>query len=239
VTTTVRGAPVVVGPSGAVLYTGDLAIAALGRPDQVFRALRRIRPTGGGARFTPPSPGVDALANCARVARPFAPLGSRVAALRRTPGLPLVWVGQWYAGGRLTGAERTGTTAVLSYTSCGRGSELGSCLETISFSSEPVNRLTLRDTLAGATCRTFTVAGAPGVAWTKDLAGETGAGVLIFTASTAISLANDITLEKIPISRLEAVSRLVRPLPPDRQLPAPSYDTRGLLAACADRAPIK
>ena len=238
-TTTVRGAPVVVGPSGAVLYTGELAIAALGRPDQVGRALARIRPVGGRARVTPPSLGVEALASCIRIARPFAPLEARVAALRRDPGLPLVWVGPWYAGGRLTSAERTGKTAVLSYTSCGRGSRLGSCLETISISSEQADGRRLRDTLSGATCRTFTAAGASGVAWTKDLAGETGGGVLIFTGNTAISLANDITLEMIPTSRLEAVAQLVRPLPPDTQLLPPRYDTERLLAACADRAPVR
>ena len=55
------------------------------------------------------------------------------------------------------------------------------------------------------------MAGAPGVAWTKDLAGETGAGVYVFTGKAAISLANDITLEAIPISRVEAVSKLVQP----------------------------
>jgi len=238
VTTTVRGAPVVVGPGGAVLYTGDLAIAVLGLPDQVGRALSRIRPVNGAVRFAPPSPGVDALSNCSRAARPFAALASRIATLRRAPGLPLAWVGRWYAGGRLTGADRTGETAVLSYTSCGRNSDLGSCLETLSLSSEAANMPAMRETLSGATCRTFTVAGAQGVAWTKDLAGQTGGGVLVFTGDAAISLANDLTLEVIPISRLEAVARLVRPLPPDTRLPPPRYDTRGLLAGCADRAPM-
>ena len=237
-TTTVRGAPVVVGPGGAVLYTGELAIAALGQPDQVGRALAQIRPVDGRARMTPPSLGVEALTNCIRVARPFASLEDRTAALRRNPGLPLVWVGPWYAGGRLTSAERTGKTAVLSYASCGRGSELGSCLETISISSEPADGRRLRATLSGATCRTFTAAGASGVAWTKDLAGETAGGVLIFTGDAAISLANDITLEMIPISRLEAVAQLVRPLPPDTQLPPPRYHTQRLLAACGERAPV-
>ena len=237
-TTTVRGAPVVVGPDGAVLYTGDLAIAVLGPPDQVGRALARIRPVKGAARFTPPSPGADALLGCSPVAHPFAPLASRIAVLRRNPGLPLVWVGPWYAGGRLTGAGRTGETAVLSYASCGRSADLGSCLETMSLSSEAADLRRIRETLSGATCRTFSVAGATGVAWTKDLAGETGGGVLVFTGTTVISLANDITLEEIPISRLEAVARLVRPLPPVTHLAPPRYDTRGLLDACAERAAI-
>ena len=96
----------------------------------------------------------------------------------------------------------------------------------------------IRSTLGGATCRTFTVAGAPGVAWTKDLAGETGAGVYVFTGKAAISLANDITLEKIPISRVEDVARLVKPLPPATRLPAPTYDTKRLIAACAEQAPL-
>ena len=148
-------------------------------------------------------------------------------------------MGQWYAGGRLTGAERSGKTAVLTYTSCGRSSDLGSCLETISLSTEPADLGNIHSTLAGATCRTFTVAGAPGVAWTKNLAGETGAGVYVFTGKAAISLANDITLDVIPISRVEAVARIVRPLPPARRLPRPTYDTRRLVAACAERAPLQ
>ena len=149
-----------------------------------------------------------------------------------------MWVGEWYAGGRLTGAERTGQTAVLTYTSCGRSSSLGSCLETLSLSSETADIADIHSTLGGATCHTFTVAGAPGVAWTKDLAGETGAGVYVFTGKAAISLANDITLEEIPISRVENVARLVRPLPPATRLPAPTYDTKRLIAACAKRAPV-
>ena len=223
-----------------MLYTGDLAIAALGRPEQVGRALSSVRLVNGATRLAPPSPAVDALDSCVKVTHPFTPLATRIAALRNDPGLPLVWVGPWYAGGRLTGAEKTGKTAVLTYTSCGSGSHLGSCLETISLSSELVTdpRL-IHSTLAGATCRTFTVAGAPGVAWTKDLAGETGAGVYVFTGKAAISLANDITLEAIPISRVEAVSKLVRPLPPAKSLPAPTYDTRSLLAACAERTPVE
>jgi hypothetical protein len=238
--TTIRGAPVVVGPTGAVLYTGDLAIAALGRPEQVGHALSSVKLVKGATRLAPPSPAVDALDSCVEVTHPFTPLARRIAALRKDPGLPLVWVGTWYAGGRLSGAEKTGKTAVLTYTSCGTGSHLASCLETISLSSELVTdpRL-IHSTLAGATCRTFTAAGAPGVAWTKDLAGETGAGVYVFTGKAAISLANDITLEAIPISRVEAVSKLVRPLPPAKSLPPPTYDTRRLLAACAERAPVK
>ena len=127
---------------------------------------------------------------------------------------------------------------MLSYTSCGRGSALGSCLETLSLSSEPANQPAVRATLAGATCRTFTAAGAPGVAWKKDLAGESGAGVFLFTGKATISFANDITLENIPISRVEAVSRLVRPFPPTRRLAAPEYDTRRLLRGCADLKPV-
>lgn len=237
--TTIRGAPVVVGPGGALLYTGDLAIAALGRPEQVGRALSHVASVSGTGRLTPPSPGVAALDNCVKVTSPFTPLARRVASLRKNPGLPLVWAGQWYAGGRLTGAERTGKTAVLTYTSCGSGSDLGSCLETLSLSSEAAHPGLIRSTLAGATCRTFTVGGAPGVAWTKNLAGETGAGVYVFTGKAAISLANDITLEVIPISRVEAVARIVRPLPPARRLPPPSYDTQRLVAACAERAPLQ
>jgi len=236
--TTVHGAPVVVAPGGAILYTDDLAIAVLGRPDQVGRALAQVRPVNGAAQFKPPSPGVDALDNCIKIAHPFAPLAQRISQLRQQPGLPLVWVGEWYAGGRLTGAERTGQTAVLTYTSCGRSSSLGSCLETLSLSSEPADIADIHSTLQGATCHTFTVAGAPGVAWTKDLAGETGAGVYVFTGKAAISLANDITLEQIPISRVEAVARLVKPLPPETRLPAPTYDTKRLLAACAKQATV-
>jgi hypothetical protein len=236
--TTVRGAPVVVAPGGAILYTADLAIAVLGRPEQVGRALARVRPVSGAAKFQPPSPGVAALDNCIEIANPFAPLAQRITELRAEPGLPLVWVGEWYAGGRLTGAERTGKTAVLTYTSCGRSSSLGACLETLSLSSQAADLQDIHSTLDGATCRTFTVAGAPGVAWTKDLAGETGAGVYVFTGKAAISLANDITLETIPISRVEAVARLVKPLPPATQLPAPTYDPKRLVAACAERTPL-
>ncbi len=235
-TTTVRGAPVVVAPGGAILYTANLAIAVLGRPEQVGRALARVRPVSGRAEFEPPSPGVEALDNCARIEHPFAPLAQRLAELRIKPGLPLVWLGEWYAGGRLTGAERTGRTAVLSYTSCGRSSLLGACLETASLSSELADPPSIRSTLAGATCHTFTAAGAPGIAWTKDLAGETGAGVYLFTGKAAISLANDITLEKIPISRVDAVARLVEPLPPATRLPTPTYDSKRFVAACAKRA---
>ena len=53
--TTIRGAPVVVGPTGSVLYTGDLAIAAWApgagrtRPEQ-----RRL--VNGSTRLAPPSP---------------------------------------------------------------------------------------------------------------------------------------------------------------------------------------
>lgn len=236
--TTVRGAPVVVGEEGSILYTGDLAIAVLGRPEEVGRALARVHPVNGSASFATPDPAVDALSNCTRLAHPFAPLSSRIAALRKDPGVPLAWLGEWYAGGRLTTAARTGKTAVLSYTSCGKGSDLGSCLETVSISSEPADPARLRATLAGATCKTFTAGGAPGIAWTKDLAGETGGGVLVLTGNAAISLANDITLESIPISRFEAVARLVRPLPPATALPKPGYDTRRVLAACATREPI-
>jgi hypothetical protein len=82
------------------------------------------------------------------------------------------------------------------------------------------------------------VGGAPGVAWTKDLAGETGGGVVVFTGPAMLTLANDITLEKIPISRLEAVARLVRPLPPTTALPKPRYPTAPLLAGCAEQAPV-
>jgi hypothetical protein len=236
--TTVRGAPVVAGPNGAILYTGNLAIAVLGRPDQVGRALAAVRPVKGAARFSRPDPDVEALSNCTRVARPFTPLPSRLASLRRSPGFPLTWVGPWYAGGRLTNGERSGDTSVLSYTSCGKESDLGSCLETMALSSQPAQPAALRETLKGATCRTFSVGGAPGVAWTKDLAGETGGGVIVFTGPAMITLANDITLEKIPISRLEAVARLVRPLPPATALPRPRYPTARLLAACATRAPV-
>ena len=49
--TTIRGAPVVVAPGGAILYTDNLAIAALGRPEQVGRALALVRPVNGAARF--------------------------------------------------------------------------------------------------------------------------------------------------------------------------------------------
>jgi hypothetical protein len=235
--TTVRGAPVVVGQEGSILFTGDLAIAVLGRPEEVGRALARVRPVNGAAAFATPDPAVDALSNCTRLAHPFAPLSARIAALRKDPGMPLAWVGEWYAGGRLTTADRTGKTAVLAYASCGKGSDLGSCLETVSISSEPADTARLRGDLAGATCKTFTTADAAGVAWTKDLSGETGGGVILFTGDAAISLANDITLESIPMSRFVAVAKLVRPLPPATTLPKPTYDTRRILAACATRDP--
>ena len=97
--TTVRGAPVVVAPSGAILYTADLAIAILGRPEQVGRALAQVRPVSGAVDFQRPSLGVDALDNCIKLAHPFAPLAQRIAELRAKPGLPLAWVGEWYAEG--------------------------------------------------------------------------------------------------------------------------------------------
>lgn len=236
--TTVRGAPVVVGPSGAILYTGDLAIAVLGRPDQVGRALAQVRPVVGRARLTRPSPAVDALSNCVVDRHPFTALARRAAALRRDPGRPLAWVGAWYAGGQLTSADRVGSTPVLGWTSCGRSSDLGSCLETVSVSADPVDAPLARETLRGAECRTFSVGKAPGVAWRKDLAGETGGGVLVFSGGSVISLANDITLASIPMSRLTAVAKLVRPLPPATSLPPPAYPVRPLLAACASRKPV-
>jgi len=97
----------VVGPDGSILYTGNLAIAVLGRPEQVGRALDRLGPVSGRARFTPPNPDVLALSNCTRMARPFTlpPVG--IGALRRTPGLPLAWVGEWYDGGRRGLSERS------------------------------------------------------------------------------------------------------------------------------------
>ncbi|MSO95070.1 MAG: hypothetical protein EXQ81_04655 [Thermoleophilia bacterium] len=234
VRTTVRSAPVVVGQSGAVLYSGVLAIAVLGRPGQVGRALLRLRPTRGTAAFEPPTLGVEALANCVTRAHPFIPLPERFASLHRMPGLPLAWVGRWFEGGQLTGAGLTGKTAVLSYTSCGRASDLGSCRETISFSSERFDQQTIRAALSGATCRSFSSSGATGVAWARDLAGETGVGAFLFTGDTVISFANQIRLEKIPIATVEAVTRLVRPLPPARRFEAPTHDTRRLLAACAE-----
>jgi hypothetical protein len=200
--TTVRGAPVLIVPDGAVLYTGDVATAVLGRPDQVGRALGRLATVGGSSKLETPSPGVDALQNCVKVAHPFTSLASRLAALRANPGVPLAWMGEWYAGGRLTGAERTGKTAVLTYTSCGSSSDLGSCLETMSLSSEAAVPANIRATLEGATCRTFTVGGAPGVVWTKDLAGDSGGGAFVFTGDDAITFANDITLEGISISQV-------------------------------------
>ncbi len=235
--TTVRGAPVVVGQQGAILYTGDLAIAVLGRPEDVGRALALVRPVNGDRELPRPSVGTDALSNCTRLAQPFRPLQSRLATLRRSPGRPLAWVGNWYAGGRLTTATSVGKTAVLGYASCGRESDLGACLETLSLSSDQADLSNVRDTLHGATCRTFHVGAAPGVAWTKDLAGETGAGVIVFTGDSTISLANDITLESIPMSRLVKVAKLVRPLPPATALPVPQYGVPKLLAGCASRAP--
>jgi hypothetical protein len=235
--TTVRGAPVVVGQQGAILYTGDLAIAVLGRPEDVGRALAVVRPVDGAGRFAKPSIGVAALSNCTRLKEPFRPLASRLATLRASPGRPLAWVGDWYAGGHLTTASSVGKAAVLGYASCGRESDLGACLETLSLSSDAADAAQVRATLRGATCRTFHVGGAPGVAWTKDLAGESGGGVIVFTGDSTISLANDITLESIPITRLVEVARLVRPLPPATSLPAPRYATAKLLAGCASRAP--
>ena len=135
--TTIRGAPVVVAPGGAILYTDDLAIAVLGRPDQVGRALAQVRPVNGAAQFKPPSPGVDALDNCIKVAHPFAPLEQRISQLQRGPGLPLVWVGEWYAGGRLTGASERGRRPFSPTRARPQLVPLGSCLETLSLSSEP------------------------------------------------------------------------------------------------------
>ena len=166
---------------------------------------------------------------------PFTPLATRIASLRNDPGLPLVWVGPWYAGGRLTGAEKTGKTAVLTYTSCGSGSHLGSCLETISLSSELVTdpRL-IHSTLAGATCRTFTVAGAPGVAWTKDLAGETAAGVYVFTGKAGSPSPTTSRSRRSRSRGSRAVSKLVRPLPPAKRLP-PRRLRHALAARCLRR----
>lgn len=236
--TTVRGMPVAVGQGGSILYTGDLAIAVLGRPEDVGRALELVRPVGGKARLTPPSPRVDALSQCEPAARPFASLDNRIARLRRNPGLPLAWVGEWYAGGRLTTAGRTGSTAVLSYTSCGRGSDLGSCLETMSISSEPILPSAVRDTVSDATCHTFAVGDAAGVAWTKDIPGETGGGVILFTGGAMISLGTELALQSVPMSRFEAIARLTRPLPPARRLPPPRYAAGRLLSGCAQRAPL-
>jgi hypothetical protein len=236
--TTVRGQPVLVGQDGSILYTGNLAIAALGRPEDVGRALAQVHPVKGSASLATPDPDVEALSNCVRLPHPFTPLSARIAGLREDPGVPLAWVGEWYAGGQLTTADHTGKAAVLTYTSCGKGSDLGACLETMSISSEPSDAARLRESLKGATCKTFTAGGAPGVAWRKDLAGETGGGVIVFSGNAAISLANDITLESIPMSRFEAVARLVRPLPPATSLPKPTYDTRRILAACATREPL-
>ena len=238
--TTIRGAPVVVAPSGAILYTDDLAIAVLGRPEQVGRALAQVRPVNGAARFKPPSPG-SRRARQLHQDRASVSLRSRNASPSSgsKPGLPLVWVGEWYAGGRLTGAEANGADG-RSHLHELRPQLVARLVSRDALALERGGRHPpdIHSTLQGATCHTFTVAGAPGVAWTKDLAGETGAGVYVFTGKAAISLANDITLEKIPISRVEAVARLVKPLPPETRLPAPTYDTKRLLAACAKQAPL-
>ena len=138
----------------------------------------------------------------------------------------------------LTGAEKTGKTAVLTYTSCGSGS---------------APRLVPRDDLALERARhrpAPSVRRSPGRHAAPSLRQARRASpgrrisrarpapaVYVFTGKAAISLANDITLEAIPISRVEAVSKLVRPLPPAKRLPPPAYDTRRLLAACAERTP--
>ena len=238
VTTTIRGAPVVVAPGGAILYTADLAIAALGRPEQVGRALAAVRPVNGAARFEPPSPGVDALDNCIKAAHPFAPLR----AARRRPG------------------EAAGTAARLGWrVVCGRapdgrranGGDSGSHLHELR--PQLLARLVSRDALA------LERAGRPrqhpldarrsdmphlhrgrgtGGGVDEGSRRRDRAGVYIFSGRAAISFANDITLEKIPISRVEAVARLVKPLPPATGLPAPTYDTKSLIAGCAEQAPL-
>ena len=237
--TTIRGAPVVVAPGGAILYTANLAIAALGRPDQVGRALARVRPINGAATFRPPSPGVDALDNCIKIAHPFAPLA---AAHRRAPEA----AGAPARLGRRVVCRRAPDRS--------RADGTDGCAHLHELRPQLGARLVPRDALplerggrrAPTSARRSGAPpagpspspGRPGVAWTKDLAGETGAGVYVFTGKAAISLANDITLEKIPISRVEDVARLVKPLPPATRLPAPTYDTKRLIAACAEQAPL-
>ena len=178
--TTIRGAPVVVGPTGSVLYTGDLAIAALGRPEQVGRALSSVRLVNGATRLAPPSPAVDALDSCVKVTHPFTPLATRIAALRKRPrvaarlGRPLVR--GWTADrGRENGKDGRPHLHELRQRLAPRPRASRRSRSRAQLVTDP--RL-IHSTLAGATCRTFTVAGAPGVAWTKDLAGETGAGVV-------------------------------------------------------------
>ena len=235
--TTVRGAPVAVGPNGSILYTGNLAIAVLGRPDQVGRALARIRPVQGAARFERPDPDVAALSSCIHAPRPFASLPSQLAGLRKAPGLPLAWVGEWYAGGRLTSA-RAGRQRRGAHLHELRAGVRPRLVPGDALALEPAGRprIAARDALRRHLPHVLGRR-SPGVAWTKDLAGETGGGVIVFTGPAMLTLANDITLEKIPISRLEAVARLVRALPPARVLPKPQYATAPLLAACAERAP--
>ena len=70
------------------------------------------------------------------------------------------------------------------------------------------------------------------------MSGETGGGVIVLTGNAAIQLRRRHPLEAIPISRFEAVARLVRPLPPETRLPARRFDTRPLLAACGERTTV-
>ena len=82
--TTIRGAPVVVAPGGAILYTDDLAIAALGGPSRSDarshgQARRRRGPVQAALTRS------RCLDNCIKIAHPFAPLEQRISQLRQQP----------------------------------------------------------------------------------------------------------------------------------------------------------
>jgi hypothetical protein len=234
--TTVRGVPAAVSQDGLVLYTGSEAIGVLGPPELVGRAVRALRPAGGAVPAVLPPPRTQphaTLAQCARARAPFEPLATRVSRLLRTSGLPLVGAGGWFEDGQLTNAEETGKAVSLDYESCRLDADLGNCANVLSVTVEPVNLPVVASDLRGATCRRFTLGGAPGVTWNNQTAdGGDAAGLYVFTGGADVATARDFTLEHVGAGKLDRAVTALRPLE-SHTLPKPTYDAARLLRLCA------
>ncbi len=229
----VRGVPAAVGTDGVVVYSGDQAIAVLGPPELVGRALAALRPVSGGAALRPPTLGVSPLAGCVRSKNPFEPVSSRLARLSSKLHVPVLTAGPWFNDGQRVNAEAAGSALVLQYSSCGTGATDGDCGEVLSISSEPLDAGAIGSELQGADCERTTAAGAPAVIWNADSRGASAAGVIVFADHATISLANELNLYPIGRKSLRRVTQTLRPAAPTTTLPAPSYDVKALLRRCA------
>ena len=228
-----RGVPAAVGTDGVVLYSGDQAIAVLGPPELVGRALAALRPVAGSASLRRPTLAVAPLGDCAAPKSPFEPVDSRLARLGSKLRLPIVSAGPWFNDGQRVNAEAAGSALVLEYASCGAGSGVD-CGEVLSISSEPFDAHTIGSELEGADCEQTKVAGAPAVIWSADSRGASAAGVIVFTDRATISLGNELNLYPIDLKGLRRVTQALRPVAASATtLPAPSYDVQALLRHCA------